>query len=238
MVSKISLGYQGLAEVFMKRVRDGIWRTGEAIPSESMLAKEYGVAVGTIRQAIAKLAEDGVLVKRHGKSTTVSGGLSNQSMLRFFRYQLDSREQLNPEAKVLDFKTVSLDKEVARNTGWSCKTVLKIHRVRLIDDKPVLFETIYLPLPKFKKLQNFEKSDFENLFYPMYVRVCDVVVLKAHDRVSFELMRKADAKVLGFKEGHPGVRVDRVAFDLSSSPVEYRSSVADAMDFQYSVEVN
>lgn len=238
MISKASLGYQSLAEVFINMVRDGVWRSGQAIPSESMLAKQYGVAVGTIRQAIAKLAEDGILVKRHGKSTTVSGGLSNQSMLRFFRYQQDSREQLKPEAQVLDSKTVRLDKELAINTGWSCKTVLKIRRVRLIKHNPVLFETIYLPLPKFKKLQQYEKNDFENLFYPMYVRVCDVVVLKAHDQVSFELMRKADARVLGFKEGHPGVRVDRVAFDLSGSPVEYRSSVADAMGFQYSVEVN
>lgn len=237
-MSKELLGYQGLASAFRCKVESGSWRIAEAIPSEASLAKEYGVAVGTIRQAIAQLADDGVLVKRHGKSTIVSSGLNGQSMLRFFRYQLDGQEQLSPQAKVLDLKEVALDKELAKLTGWSCKSLLKIHRLRLIDSKPLLFETIYLPLPKFKQLTPYKPQDFEDLFYPMYVKVCGVAVIKARDQVSFELMKKADAKALTMKEGHPAVRVNRIAFDLTGKPVEFRSSVGDAMAFQYSAEVN
>ena len=237
-MSKISLGYQDLATAFREKVESGSWRIGEAIPSEASLAKEYGVAVGTIRQAVAQLADDGVLVKRHGKSTVVSSGLNGQSMLRFFRYQLDGQEQLTPQARVLDLKEITLDKDMAKITGWSCKSILKIHRTRLIDSKPLLYETIYLPLPKFKKLKSYKTKDFEDLFYPMYAKSCGIAVIKAHDQVSFELMKKTDAKVLGMKEGHPAVRVNRIAFDLTGKPVEYRSSIGDAMAFQYSAEVN
>jgi GntR family transcriptional regulator len=237
-MAKELMGYQGLASAFRDRVESGAWQIAEAIPSEASLAKEYGVAVGTIRQAIAQLADDGVLVKRHGKSTVVSSGLNGQSMLRFFRYQLDGQEQLSPQAKVLDLKEVALDKEMARLTGWSCTSLLKIHRLRLIDGKPLLFETIYLPLPKFKKLVSYRPKDFEDLFYPMYTKTCGVAVIKANDQVGFELMKKADAKALAMKEGHPAVRVNRIAFDLTGKPVEFRSSVGDAMAFQYSAEVN
>lgn len=232
------MGYQALASVFRDKVESGLWRISEAIPSEASLAKEYGVAVGTIRQAIALLADDGVLVKRHGKSTVVSSGLHGQSMLRFFRYQIDDQSQLTPQAKVLDLKEVSLDKEIAKITGWSCKSLMRIHRLRLIDGRPLLYETIYLPLPKFKKFIGYKPKDFEDLFYPMYARVCGVAVLKAKDQVRFELMKKADAKVLEMKEGHPAVSVNRIAFDLTGKPVEFRSSVGDAMSFQYSAEVN
>jgi len=237
-MSKTSLGYQALASAFRSKVEAGAWQIGEAIPSEASLSKEYGVAVGTIRQAIAQLAEDGVLVKRHGKSTMVSSGLNGQSMLRFFRYQLDGQGQLAPQAKVLDIKEVALDKEISKVTGWSCKSLLKIHRLRLIEGKPLLYETIYLPLPKFKKLNVFKLNDFEDLFYPMYAKFCGVAVIKAKDQVGFELMKKTDAKVLAMKEGHPAVRVNRIAFDLTGKPVEFRSSVGDAMAFQYSAEVN
>jgi GntR family transcriptional regulator len=237
-MSKVPLGYQSLAAVFRAKVQDGLWQIGAAIPSESSLAKEYGVAVGTIRQAIAQLADDGVLIKRHGKSTAVSSGLNGQSMLRFFRYQLDGQEQLTPQAKVLDLKEVPIDREIAKMTGWASKTILRIHRVRLINREPLLYETIYLPLPKFKKILSYHPNDFEDLFYPMYAKSCGVAVIKAQDQVSFELMKKADAKVLGMKEGHPAVRVNRLAFDLTGKPVEYRSSVGDAMAFQYSAEVN
>lgn len=231
------MGYQALAAAFKARVENGVWPIGGVIPSEASLAKEFGVAVGTIRQAIAQLAEDGILLKRHGKSTEVSSGLNGQSMLRFFRYQLDGQQQLSPQAKVLSIKTVSLDKELAAATCWNCKLVLKIHRVRMLESKPLLYETIYLPLPKFKKLLAFKPSDYEELFYPMYAKLCSVAVIKAQDRVGFELMKKADAKVLNMKEGHPAVRVNRVAFDLMGKPVEYRSSVGDAMAFQYSADV-
>ncbi len=237
MLNKVTVGYQALSALLRDKVQQGIWQIGEAIPSESSLAKEYGVAVGTIRQAISQLADEGLLIKRHGKSTVVSSGLHGQSMLRFFRCQLDNREQLLPQANVLDLKEVPLDKEISRLTGWDSKVSLRIHRLRYINTEPLLYETIYLPLPKFKKLVNYQPSQFEDLFYPMYAKVCRVAVIKAQDQVSFELMKKADAKALNMKEGHPAVRVNRLAFDLSGKAVEYRSSVGDALAFQYSAEV-
>lgn len=234
---KTYMGYQALASAFRGKVEAGEWPIGGAIPSEASLAKEFGVAVGTIRQAIAQLAEEGMLVKRHGKSTEVSSGLNGQSMLRFFRYQLDDQRQLAPQAKVLSLKTVALDKEVAAATNWACKSLLKMHRVRMINHKPVLYETIYLPLPKFKKLSTFKPNDFEELLYPMYAKQFNVAVIKATDQVGFELMKKIEANALNMREGHPAVRVRRVAYDLTGKPVEYRSSVGDAMAFQYFAEV-
>lgn len=232
------LGYQALAATFREKVQQGLWGIGLPIPSEASLAKEYGVAVGTIRQAIAQLAEDGVLVKRHGKSTAVSGGLSGQSMLRFFRHRLDGKEGPAPSAKVLSLKEVPLEKSIGEATGWTCKSVLKIQRIRLIDGSPVLHETIHLPAPIFKKLATYKPADFADLFYPMYAKICRVAVIKAKDHISFELMKKSDAKALGMREGHPAVRVNRIAFDLTDKPVEYRSSVGDALAFQYVAEVN
>jgi GntR family transcriptional regulator len=101
-----------------------------------------------------------------------------------------------------------------------------------------LHEIIHLPLPKFKKLAVYKPADFEDLFYPMYVKTCQVAVIRANDHISFELMKKMDARVLGMREGHPAVRVNRLAFDLTAKPVEYRSSVGDALAFQYVADVN
>ena len=237
-MNKATLGYQSLAAILRARVVSGEWQIGKAIPSEASLAKEFSVAVGTIRQAIAELAEDGVLIKHHGKSTAVSSGLNGQSMLRFFRYQLEGQKQILPQAKVLDIKQVTPDSDIVKLTGWKSKSFLKIHRIRLINGNPLLYEIIYLPLPQFKKLIQFKSSDFDDLFYPMYAKVCEIAVIKAKDQVSFELMKKTDAKMLSMKEGHPGVRVTRIAFDLTGKPVEYRSSIGDAMEFRYVAEVH
>ena len=237
-MSKNSLGYVDLVAIFKKQIQSGVWQIGRSIPSESALAKEFGVAVGTIRQAIIELSNDGVLIKRHGKSTMVSGGLNGQSMLRFFRGNVAGSGQASPTAKVLAVKETPIDKTLSELTGWSTKNALRLHRMRFINESPTLFETIYIPLPKFKKIIKVSPQDYESLLYPMYASLCEVAVMKAKDTVSFELLKKSDAKALGLREGHPGVRVDRLAFDLSGAVVEFRTSVGDAMAFQYSAEVN
>ncbi|MDF9789004.1 GntR family transcriptional regulator [Polynucleobacter sphagniphilus] len=238
VIEKSSLGYVNLVTIFKKKIESGAWGIGQAIPSEASLAKEYGVAVGTIRQAIAELVSDSILVKRHGKSTTVSGGLNGQSMLRFFRGNVSGSNQAIPTATVLSAKEVLVDNALSELTAWTTKSAFKLHRIRFIDGISVLFETIYIPLPKFKKLLKISPQDYESLLYPMYASLCDVAVIKAKDTVSFELLKKSDAKALNLREGHPGVRVDRLAFDISGMVVEFRTSVGDAMAFQYSAEVN
>ena len=69
------------------RVTSGEWPPGSALPSESDLAKEYKVALGTMRQAIACAVEDGLLERVHGKGTFVRSELQDALMFRFFRFR-------------------------------------------------------------------------------------------------------------------------------------------------------
>ena len=62
-----------------QRVRDRIaqgigrtWRPGDAIPSESELAKTHGVALGTLRKALDILVADGLLERFQGKGNVRS----------------------------------------------------------------------------------------------------------------------------------------------------------------------
>jgi DNA-binding transcriptional MocR family regulator len=48
--------------------------------------KEHGVALGTLRQALALLVAEGLLERQHGRGTFVRAGLGGASMLRFFRF--------------------------------------------------------------------------------------------------------------------------------------------------------
>ena len=50
-MTKTTLGYQSLAAILRAKVVSGEWRIGKAIPSEASLAKEFSVAVGTIRHS-------------------------------------------------------------------------------------------------------------------------------------------------------------------------------------------
>jgi len=60
-----------VARELRSRIEAGVWQPGESIPSEQELTKLFGVALMTVRQAIALLAEDGILRRVHGKGTFV-----------------------------------------------------------------------------------------------------------------------------------------------------------------------
>ena len=78
--------YGKLAQALRDRILQGEWAPGEVIPAESTLAQNYGVALGTIRQALSLLVEDGVLQRRHGKGTFVTKGVNGAAMKGLFRF--------------------------------------------------------------------------------------------------------------------------------------------------------
>ena len=63
--------YASLAHALRARVVAGEWSPGSALPAESQLAKEHGVALGTMRRALELLVEQGFIERIHGRGTFV-----------------------------------------------------------------------------------------------------------------------------------------------------------------------
>lgn len=53
--------YRQLAGILAARISRGDWQPNRAIPSESQLVQEYGLARATVRRAIAVLVDEGAL---------------------------------------------------------------------------------------------------------------------------------------------------------------------------------
>ncbi|MBB3257076.1 GntR family transcriptional repressor for pyruvate dehydrogenase complex [Paraburkholderia bannensis] len=72
-------GAHGRVETVMRRMEtallDGSWRAGEKLPSERVLAQDYGVARNTVREAIQRLAARGLVASRAGAGVFVTDQL-------------------------------------------------------------------------------------------------------------------------------------------------------------------
>ncbi|MCP5368451.1 MAG: GntR family transcriptional regulator [Hyphomicrobiales bacterium] len=66
--------YLKLATWLRRRVRRGDWAPGSRLPALDALAADLGVAVVTLRQAVAVLEREGLLVRHQGKGTFVAEG--------------------------------------------------------------------------------------------------------------------------------------------------------------------
>lgn len=53
--------YRQLAAILAARIRRGDWQPGRAIPSETQLMGEYGLARVTVRKSLAVLVEEGAI---------------------------------------------------------------------------------------------------------------------------------------------------------------------------------
>jgi GntR family transcriptional regulator len=230
--------YGTLAAALRQRILDGEWQPGQMIPSEVSLAQSYGVALGTLRQALALLVQDGVLRRQHGKGTFVSRGLDNASMMRFFRFQSEGGLPATPESRILHrrFRHPSAVEAKAFQIDLQGQ-VMQLDRLRSIEGHPCLLETLVLPLPLFGALADSDTEEWDDLLYPMYQQRCGVLVHHAQDELKFSQLNATQAARLRLSAGHPCVQVERHAFDVAGRCVERRTTRGDAYSFTYTAHV-
>ncbi|MDA3790469.1 MAG: GntR family transcriptional regulator, partial [Desulfobacula sp.] len=53
--------YHQLADIIMEWIQSGIYAPGQMIPSETGLAKKYGIGRPTVRQAMDTLVQKGLI---------------------------------------------------------------------------------------------------------------------------------------------------------------------------------
>ncbi|MFM7000514.1 MAG: GntR family transcriptional regulator [Limnohabitans sp.] len=231
--------YGKLAQALRDRILQGEWGPGALIPAEAALAQSYGVALGTIRQALSLLVEDGVLQRRHGKGTFVTKGVDGASMMRFFRFRgVDDGGGLTPHSRILAsrLRTASAHESHAFGIAQGAQ-VLQLERLRSLHGEPCLLETIVLPLPLFGPLAESDTDAWDDLLYPMYQQRCGVVIQKTQDSLSFSQLNAGQAKRLKLAVAHPCVLVERQAFDMAGRCVELRTTRGDAFSFKYTAQV-
>ena len=230
--------YGWLAAGLRARITQGEWVPGTALPAEAALAKEHGVALGTLRQALALLVAEGLLERQHGRGTFVRAGLGGAPMLRFFRFRQSDERAATPTSTILRRHIELASSEVADAFGLPHGTsVLQLQRLRSISGQPCLLEQLTLPLPLFDALALSDTAAWGDLLYPMYQRVCNVSIYRAEDTVSFGLLTAEQAELLQLDAGHPCAQVQRRAFDMHGHCMELRTTLGDAFAFQYTAQI-
>jgi DNA-binding GntR family transcriptional regulator len=67
--------YLQIADALRAAIQDGEFAPGSQIPSTNDLTMRYGVARNTVRSAVGKLVDEGLLVPRHGSGVFVRSSL-------------------------------------------------------------------------------------------------------------------------------------------------------------------
>jgi GntR family transcriptional regulator len=139
--------YRSIAAAVGRAIATGEYAPGSFLPSEADLAASFGVTRMTVRQALAGLASQGLIERRHGHGTIVvpiklqrqpqrTLGLTAELLALGFR----------PGSRVLDIREVRPTPEVRElfRTGTRGK-VIRLRRLRYADDVLVGLQETVLP---------------------------------------------------------------------------------------------
>src|SRR3954470_23408047 len=106
--------YEQVRARLIEGISAGEWKAGEALPSETELARGFGVAIGTIRKAVDSLVAQRALVRRQGKGTFVTAHEGSRLHFHFFHIVGADGRKVPPEVKTIAFRRDCADRATAQ----------------------------------------------------------------------------------------------------------------------------
>lgn len=228
--------YAQVKALMMQRLIAGQWRPGEMLPSEFQLADLFGVSQGTVRKALDALAADNVVVRRQGRGTFVAEHNHHRALFHFFHLVGPEGERRLPESRLLSVRKGLAGRTEAGRLGLGRGApVIRIRRVRSLDGRPAIAETITVPQGLFPDLADIR--EVPNTLYDFYERRYGVTIARAVERLAAIAAGERDAKLLDVAPGMPLLEIDRTALALDGAPAEWRVSRCLTDRHQYLVEL-
>ena len=220
--------YRRLEEALRRAIETSAIRPQDALPPERELATDFKVSRITVRKALDGLVADGLLTRRQGAGTFVSGRVEKQfAKLTSFSEDMAARGR-TPRSEWLLRATGSVTPEESLTLGLSPGApVYRFHRIRFADDSPMALEYSTIP--------GFGLASADAVQDSLYV-----ALKAAGNRPSRALQRlravslKGDrAKLLGVEPGAPALYIERRAFLDDGRVIEATQSWyrGDAYDF-------
>ncbi|SFC09750.1 GntR family transcriptional regulator [Butyrivibrio sp. YAB3001] len=169
--------YQTIIDWINKNIDEGKLSPGEKIPSENILCEKFGLSRQTVRHAISKLSEDGLLESRRGSGTYVADQRadgSNKSVVAVVTTYLDDYifpSTIRGIESSLSSKGYSMQLSFTNNTTGKEKQILE-DLIERNDVAGVIMEPVKSALPNpniqlyHKLIDKGIKVLFINSYYP------------------------------------------------------------------------
>lgn len=208
-----------LYEEMLRRIRTGEWCAGEKVPSEKSLIAEFGTSRGPVRQALAALRAEGMIVGGRGAPPRVHRTAPHQSFDTFMSFTEWARELgMEPGQKVIERVKRPATEENARELRISPDDpIVEVIRVRLLGGKPAMLERSLFPLEVGRYLLG---ADLDNGSIYQTLARAEVVPVRAKHIIDAIPAHPLEAEQLHVEHGAPLLRVRRLAYSANGAVIE------------------
>ena len=220
--------YRRLQDALRRAIETSVIGPQDALPPERDLASDFGVSRITIRKALDGLVADGLLMRKQGAGTFVSGRVEKQfAKLTSFSEDMAARGQ-SARSEWLLRSSGNVTPEEALTLSLSPGTpVYRFHRIRFADDMPMAVEYSTIP--------GFGLSSAEVVGDSLYsaLQAAGNRPTRALQRLRAVLIDSERAQLLKLEPGAAGLYIERRGFLDDGRVIEATQSWyrGDAYDF-------
>lgn len=204
-----------IAEMLVRDIHTGVLPDGERLPPERSMAQKLGIAVGTLRKALAELEQQGLLSRVQGSGNYINHPLDVENVYALFRL-----EKINgpakPTAQLLSVEKI--DKPDDLPLPGKCAHAFRFTRIRSLDNMIAALEEIWLDG---RLADEIDVSTVGNALYRFYNDHLDLRIIRAEDRVGVaQLPDWAPEPFINKQISHWGF-IERLARDQDGLIAEY-----------------
>jgi GntR family transcriptional regulator len=221
-MGKTSLVYTDIAAAIRHKIFSDNLAAHTRLPSESELVARYSAARATIRRALAKLEEEGLIYRRQAVGSFVAEPRVAQDLDQLFSFtEFMVYRGIKPGSKVITAEVQRIDDPHSPLLHYLSlrpgAEVIYIRRLRLGSDQPLVIANTWLPAARFP---NFLAQDLEQRSIYEIMQAIGSKPTDAIQTMEAIMLPAEEAALLTVPAGSAALLIRRVGY-ANGVPVEY-----------------
>jgi GntR family transcriptional regulator len=225
--------YEQLATELRNAIAAGKFAPGERLPNEDELGRMYGVSRITTRQALDRIGHEGLIVRKQGKGTFVSGPRVRHDLLDMRGIHAEMLEQ-GLQARLLEFGVDAAPEGIAAQLASGRRALPHWRRLYSLGGKPFALSTAYLAVG------DEQVTEAVVAKHSTYAIVESVLRLRiGHAEIAIRA-RPADGalrSLFQLARNEPLLVFERVSFLTNGRPAEHTLYYARAEAYEFALTV-
>ncbi len=229
--------YRWLTLVLSDDIAHGVYKPGDALPTEHELMQRYDLSSTTVRRAVHDLAREGLIYRRAGKGTFVKRAKIEEHLqyLTSFAEEMQSR-QIKPNFELVRAEALIPPAEVGQmlRLGRGEQAYL-VERVQFANDEPIAVAEGYW---RHDIGEQFAHDDLNRIsLYEIVEQQLHIPLVEADESISATIADAPVARKLKVRRNTPLLVRRRLTYTTEMCPVEYTTTCYRADRYEYKVRL-
>lgn len=228
--------YRQISQPLEELILSGTLPAGHLIEDEVSMAQRLNVSRPTARRALQDLVARGLLTRRRGAGTRVTPSHVRRSLSLTSLNEDLIKSGFKPRTQVVSYQVrLADDEEAALLHCEEGNEIVRIERLRLIDERPLAFMTNLLRVAAAPSLTQLSQLGLYACLGEQGLRP-----VSAEQAVGARVANDLDAKRLAIASGAALLTMQRTAYDAGGAVIEYGTHIYNAAlySFQFNLTVS